>query len=359
MRPTLTMRILSTLALTLATGIAAAGPEHADHAEHAEGHECGPDCADQCCLDLAKTIDFKTPELWIGEQAPKLQIAQFVKGESVNGFDKDHVYVVEFWATWCGPCVAAFPHLSELQKKFGEKVTFVGVNIWDKRDDETEAQRIDRVTEFVKGQGARMGYTVAVEDGTKMADTWMTKAKQNGIPCAFIVDGSGKVAWMGHPMGMEEALADVVAGKSDYAKTAESLKDKAVSNQAYNFFAEGIRSEDKEENAKAYRVGRALATQKFADDAGMLNALAWPILDDPRVVNPDYQFAYDIADKACAATDWKDPMILDTYSLAAFKIGQRDKAIEIEKKAFDLLGEDGAKYRDEFEKRLKMYQNDG
>ncbi|MEZ6318750.1 MAG: thioredoxin family protein [Phycisphaerales bacterium] len=153
MRPTMTTRILSTLALTFTISISIRpGPR-----DTPTGTSAARNQVDQCCLDLAKAIDFKTPDLWIGSAAPKLSLAQFVKGESVNGFEKDHVYVVEFWATWCGPCRAAFPHLSEMQKKFTDKATFVGVNIWDKRDDETEAQRIDRVTEFVKGQGARMG----------------------------------------------------------------------------------------------------------------------------------------------------------------------------------------------------------
>ena len=95
----------------------------------------------------------KLPELFIGSKAPELQIAKFVKGDSVDGFEKDQVYVVEFWATWCGPCIAAFPHLSELQAEHGEKVQFIGVNVWEGVED--QAERIEKVEGFVADQGDR------------------------------------------------------------------------------------------------------------------------------------------------------------------------------------------------------------
>lgn len=41
------------------------------------------------------------PTLVIGSPAPKLSVKEFVKGEPVKQFDKDKIYVVEFWATWC------------------------------------------------------------------------------------------------------------------------------------------------------------------------------------------------------------------------------------------------------------------
>jgi thiol-disulfide isomerase/thioredoxin len=68
----------------------------------------------------------------IGDPAPQLVVKEFVKGSPVTQFKPGSVYVVEFWATWCGPCKTSIPHLTELQKKYGDKVTFVGVSVWER-----------------------------------------------------------------------------------------------------------------------------------------------------------------------------------------------------------------------------------
>src|SRR5580765_191909 len=64
----------------------------------------------------------------LGDTAAELKIAHWVKGEPVHVASGDHnIYVVEFWATWCPPCRASIPHLTELQKRFrDQKVIMVG-----------------------------------------------------------------------------------------------------------------------------------------------------------------------------------------------------------------------------------------
>ncbi|MEW6159787.1 MAG: TlpA disulfide reductase family protein, partial [Verrucomicrobiota bacterium] len=61
------------------------------------------------------------PTLKLGNPAPKLQTGKWVQGEPVKEFEKGKVYVVDFWATWCGPCKATIPHLNELYQKFKDK----------------------------------------------------------------------------------------------------------------------------------------------------------------------------------------------------------------------------------------------
>src|SRR5207247_6903034 len=69
--------------------------------------------------------------LGIGDPAPAIQVKEFVKGAPVTSLEKGKRYVVEFWATWCGPCRVSIPHLTEMQKKHPE-FTFVGVSVWEK-----------------------------------------------------------------------------------------------------------------------------------------------------------------------------------------------------------------------------------
>ena len=53
-----------------------------------------------------------------------------------------------------------------------------------------------------------MGYPVAIDGQKKMEETWMAAGGRQGIPSAFIVDGTGMIAWVGHPGGWTRRRAD-------------------------------------------------------------------------------------------------------------------------------------------------------
>ncbi len=135
--------------------------------------------------------------LMVGHAAPKLQVSKWAQGEPVKDFERDKAYIVEFWATWCGPCVATIPHVNDLHTKFKDKgLVVIGQNVWE--------NDTSKVEPFIKKMGEKMTYRVALDsmEGSekgKMAETWMMAAGQNGIPAAFVVDKQGKIAWIGHP----------------------------------------------------------------------------------------------------------------------------------------------------------------
>ncbi|MBL8087040.1 MAG: redoxin family protein [Chthonomonas sp.] len=182
----------------------------------------------------------------IGSPAPALKVSSWAKGTPVTTFKKGSVYVVEFWATWCGPCKQSIPHLTELAKEFKGKVTFIGVSVWERGNDIPGV-----VKKFVDEMGDKMAYNVALDDGTTMAETWMKAYSQRGIPAAFIVNGEGKIAWIGHPMDdLGETLTAVLAGKHNIAEQkarfeeerAREAKEAAIDaelKQARDFYAAG------------------------------------------------------------------------------------------------------------------------
>ena len=55
-------------------------------------------------------------ELEVGDQAPAVEVEEWIQGETSVG--EGSPYIVEFWATWCGPCRKSIPHLNEIYEKY-------------------------------------------------------------------------------------------------------------------------------------------------------------------------------------------------------------------------------------------------
>jgi thiol-disulfide isomerase/thioredoxin len=323
--------------------------------------------------------------LKVGDPAPALKMSKFVKGEPVTKFEPGKVYVMEFWATWCGPCKAAIPHVTELQKKYEGKVIVIGQNVWERDDDNVEP--------FVKSMGDKMGYRVAMDDKSSsergvMAETWLAAAGQNGIPCSIIVDQQGKIAWIGHPMAMEPVLEKVVAGSFDSKKVAEQEgAAKAQQNALQKKLAAAVKSGDTNEVSKVIddaakadpRLAKQAAVVKFQiflqmkkydeayalgdqvfdtikDNAQACNALAWTIATEKRIEKRDLKLAERLAEQGVTLTNRKDAAVLDTLARILHDEGQTEKAIETQREAVEAASDD--KVKEEMEKTLQSYKGE-
>jgi thiol-disulfide isomerase/thioredoxin len=331
--------------------------------------------------------------LGIGDPAPKLQVKSWVKGQPVEAFAKGKNYVVEFWATWCGPCKATIPHLTELQKK-NPNVTFIGVSILEEKQED--------VRPFVDEMGAKMGYRVALDlvpagkegDAGIMATTWMNAAGQGGIPTAFVVDKEGRIAWIGHPMELEEPLAQIVAGKYDLNAAAakfktereEEAKLEALSGRIQEaqrsgdparileVVEQGIRETPsleirlwplkfgilmgpKGDRARGLEYGQRLVTVLLKDDPQALSRLAWGLVQ-PKAPKPDQKvgaLALKAARRAEVLTERKVHQVLDILARALYVTGDTASAVESEERAVK-LAEDPDEARD-YRERLEEYRN--
>ena len=327
--------------------------------------------------------------LKVGDPAPKLQVGKWVQGDPVKEFSRDKAYIVEFWATWCGPCRVSIPHLNEVYTKFKDKdLVVIGQDCWE----QDEA----KVAPFVKDMGEKMTYRVALDnkDGSekgKMAETWMEAAGQNGIPSAFLIDKQGVIVWIGHPMQLKESMIEeVIAGKFDVKKAAAEAESanksqgelmklgqklgKAITDKQWDEAdttineIEKLLPADQRGNlayarfsvfvGKGDAKGACKCAAKVSEDNldnGMLqNQLAWTLLTAKDLKDPDLDVIEKIAVRASDATKGKDPAILDTLARAYFVNGKKDQAIATQEKALK-LAEDDAK--DQFRKTLDSYKD--
>lgn len=353
------MRILSSVALS--SLIACAGVLGVPTATHAQSENA------------------RQAELRLGDPMPPLSELDWLKGENVSSWEEGKVYVLDFWATWCGPCIRAMPHMIETQAKYADQgVQIIGVSVWERDTGQ-------KVRQFTKDR-TDLNYTIAYDRSGVAARDFMQATGSNGIPTVMIVDQNGRYAWKGHPMGgMDEALADIVAGEFDIERAvAEAERERELEKKREQAmikarpliqkFQQSMQSENwtevvstlmeladmepevfgdallrayqvaavEMEDPKAMRtVADKLMSEQFAEQSALMNAFAWMIADPAeentlRVAElQDWDVAVAAAERAVELTEGEDASILDTLAWAQFGSGDIKSAIKTQERAIE------------------------
>lgn len=261
---------------------------------------------------LFALFSFTASAAKIGDKAAPLAIKDWVKGSAIDVHDGKNIYVVEFWATWCGPCRTSIPHLTDLQKKFKSKnVVFIGISDEEKSD----------VAPFVKEMGSKMDYIVACDKNRQTSEGYMKAYDQKGIPTAFIVGKDGKVLWVGHPMdSLEETLTEVVSGKFDLKTAIKRDEARVMTTEFLQLSAQG--------DAKAKALGEKLLVA-YADDAKALTGLAFESVADPKMPNRDFGFAESALDAAEKVPGSELHLIKAVRAVVRFESGKTEEGLKL------------------------------
>jgi cytochrome c biogenesis protein CcmG, thiol:disulfide interchange protein DsbE len=133
-------------------------------------------------------------KLWaksiLNQKAPELIVEKWLTKEPDR---KGKFVLIDFWATWCGPCRKAIPELNAFQKKFGDKLVVIGIS------DEAE----EKVRAFAN---PKIEYNSAIDTKARTKKALEVK----GIPHVIIIDPSGIVRWEGFPFLKDEELSEKV-----------------------------------------------------------------------------------------------------------------------------------------------------
>lgn len=318
-------------------------------------------------------------KLGIGDPAPPLAVAQWVTGEPLAKLEPGQIHVVEFWATWCGPCLASMPHISQLQTAYGDKVRFIGVT---REAGDVVQKFLARDQSAGKTWREVITYRLALDQEDAMNAAYMRAAGQSGIPCAFVVGRDGAVEWIGHPMRIDEPLARIVSGEWDRAAAIAEFEE-GQRLKAMQTRLSGLLRASKTDDALAFldemeqgqtpspallrlrwsilkKAGRlaeanavlARFVEQVWNDANLLNEAAWSIATD-RGEQRDLDLALKAAQRASELRQHEDGTILDTLARVYYEQRDLPQAVAWQRRAVKRAPENA-----ELAATLKKYESE-
>ena len=322
------------------------------------------------CLGLSASIASGAPQ--IGDKAPAVKIAKWMTNTPPavpGGKDSDkHVYLVEFWATRCGPCKRSIPHLAELHNRYlKDGLIVIGVT----NEGPAEVEKFFKNN--AKNKTMQMPYFVGCDDNMATSNAW-TKDLE-GIPHAFVVDKTGTVLWQGNPLGdtpaMDAAIERTLSGKYgvQHAKEAEgvSKKYRELIEQLQQSYASGdkdaqfkildqmnilrpneiqpylVRRHLLVENQQRDKIGPwDIRMESAAQDSAirLMEIVGFMLSQEPE--NRNAELLHRCAVRACSLTKDADEDALSMLASAQCELGMIDAAIATQKKALALTTGDDA-----------------
>jgi len=280
----------------------------------------------------------------LGDPAPAVNVDWLHGGPyTLKDGKGKNVFLLEFWATWCGPCRISLPHLTELQHKYKDKgLVVIGIALGDEPTSTIKA--------YLKQAGSKIDFPIAIDKRGATSRAFLSSLGINSIPWSFVIDRDGLLAWHGSPFEVDRVIEQCLDGTFNLKARLVLVKyfDTAIpADQA-------VSPEDKQKlQKKAREIGDDLLKQA-AKSPDILNLLALNILLQPQLKTRDYDLATKAAKSAYETTQGKNAPILDTYARVLWETGNKQEALKLQRRAVELVTDE--QLATIFKEHLKSYE---